>query len=76
MKQVYGFKAENPADWGDIFEDDDKTPEVLISSACHIYYSEEGECIVGFDMSLGLPRKTMKDLLKNHCSSPKLFSVL
>lgn len=76
MKQVYGFKSNNPEDWGDIFEDDDKTPEVLISSACHVYYNEKGECIIGFDMSLGLSKKTMKELFSNYCSSPKIFSVL
>lgn len=76
MKHIYGFISEDPEVWGDIFEDEDKSPEVLISSACHLYYDEKGRSIVGFDVSLGLPKKTMDSLLKNYCKNPKVIKAL
>lgn len=76
MRKIYGFIEKNPENWGDIFEDDDKSPEVLISSACHVYITEKGEMAIGFDMSLGITKRQMNTMLSDYCSSPKVIEVV
>lgn len=76
MKQVYGFIPESIEDWGDIFEDDDKTPESLISSACHVYHKSDGTPVIGFDVSLNIEKNEMNQMLKEFCKKPKLIKVL
>jgi hypothetical protein len=61
MKQIYGFKIENPNEWSDVFDDETRSPEYLISSACHMYYGIDGDAYIGFDVSLGLGRKKMEE---------------
>jgi hypothetical protein len=76
MKQIYGFKIENLEDWSDVFENEAKSPEYLISSACHIYYDTDGNSYVGFDMALGLGRGEMNAFLAPYCENPGLKKVL
>jgi len=64
MKQIYGFKVENPDEWSDVFEDESRSPEYNISSACHTYYDINGDVYIGFDLVLGLEKEKMdQDLL-------------
>jgi hypothetical protein len=76
MKQIYGFKVENPDDWSDVFDDETRSPEVLISSACHMYYDIDGCLYIGFDVSLGLSRSKMNDFLNPYTKKPALRKVL
>jgi hypothetical protein len=76
MKQIYGFKIENQEDWSDVFDDETKSPEYLISSACHIYYDVDGNSFIGFDMSLGLSRGKMDEFLQPYCKKSTLKKVL
>jgi hypothetical protein len=64
MKQIYGFKVENPDEWSDVFEDEARSPEYNISSACHTYHDINGDVYIGFDLVLGLEKEKMdQDLL-------------
>lgn len=76
MKQIYGFKIEVPDEWSDVFDDEFKSPEYLISSACHIYYDISGESYIGFDVSLGLELDEMNDSLAPYCKKPGFYKVL
>lgn len=76
MKQIYGFKVDNVDDWSDVFDDESRSPEYLISSACHMYYDIDGNMYIGFDMSLGLSRGKMDDYLAPYTKKPSLRKVL
>jgi hypothetical protein len=76
MKQIYGFKIEEPHEWSDVFEDETRSPEYLISSACHIYYDTDGNQYIGFDMTLNLSYDEMNDFLLPYCKKPALKKVL
>jgi hypothetical protein len=76
MKQIYGFKVENPEDWSDVFEDETRSPEHKISSACHIYYDINGEMYIGFDLALGLGHEEMKTSLSSFSQKSAIRKVL
>lgn len=76
MKRIYGFKVENPEEWGDVFENEAKSPEVLISAACHMYYDMDGNVYIGFDSSLGMSRGKMDELLSPYTKKPALRKVI
>lgn len=76
MKQIYGFKVLDEDFWGDVFDNQENSPEEIISSACHMYYGFEGDRYIGFDMSLGLTKKEMKELLKEYGKKIGVHKVL
>lgn len=76
MKEIYGFKVKDDEEWGDIFYDEDESPEKLISSACHMYHDLEGNRFIGFDLSLDIPKKEMKELLSKYSKKNSVRKVL
>lgn len=76
MRQIYGFKVDCPEEWGDVFCEDNRCPEEVISSACHMYYDGAGGTYIGFDLGLGMPIQEMKDCLLPHSQKLGLRKVL
>jgi hypothetical protein len=76
MKRIYGFLVENLEDWGDVFSNEENSPENVISSACHVYFDLDGNTYIGFDMVLGMPQFEMDALLLKHSKKLSIFKVL
>lgn len=76
MKRIYGFLVENLENWGDVFSNEENSPENTISAACHTYYDLDGNTYIGFDMVLGMSQSEMDELLSKYSSKLHIFKVL
>lgn len=81
MKRIFGFIIpesfyDDLPIWSDVFEDERRSPEFIISPACHIYYDIDGTRFIGFDLVLGIPKEEMIELLRPHSNSLGVYKVL